>query len=150
MRLYVSLIEAEEPRGLALLREFRTVLARLYATLVEFPAQGPSMTTHTRGSAPDVAHVESELIGRLPTGLYWSALRPLTWDTVGDRGVRDLAEALVDVWSWVKPMVDVSEAAFLNGLEFDMSDICRPLLVGLTILQELVIDLDAYRREWET
>ena len=150
MGQYVSLIGAEEPRGLALLHELRTVLARLYAALVELPARGGSVTHRVRGSEPDEVRVELELIARLPTGLYWSALRPLTWETVGDRGASHLAEVLVDVWSWVKPGLGRPGLAFSYELESDMSLICRPLLEALTILQEVVTDLEAYRRTWKT
>ena len=153
IRSYVALIEEPEPRGLELLRGLRGALARLYPSLIGLPSRGPAMTSRTRGSASDDLRVELGLIARLPPDLYWSALRPLTWDTVGDRGARDLAQTLVDVWSWLKPHLVNFEnggpgTAFLYMLGVDMPETCRPLLEALTILQEAVTDLDAYGREW--
>src|SRR5437667_2390112 len=40
----------------------------------------------------------NDLLRRLPRELYWSALLPLTYETVGDQGVRLLSEDLADIY----------------------------------------------------
>jgi hypothetical protein len=82
------------------------------------------------------------LIQRLPTELYWSALRPLTWKTVADTGVQLVADALLQI----------RQELVLNGrpippsmLRDEVPTLGGPILAVLTILQELVSDLEAYQ-----
>jgi hypothetical protein len=101
--------------GLAFLRDLRGTLADMYAVMVKLPAEGisPSSGRWQPEPAEDPAFVR--LLERLPADLYWSALRPLTWETVGDRGARDLAGPLIfvvrtsrDLWETAKADLEKS------------------------------------------
>ncbi len=141
----LELIQGREPRGLELIRELRQAFTDLYASLIRLPGLGiyPAMTWLPEPDFPESEEFRSQLIQRLPTGLYWSALRPLTWETVGDTGVQLVANTLVGLRQELMfnarpkpPSLLRDEVPSLGGL----------ILAVLTILQELVSDLEAYAR----
>jgi hypothetical protein len=156
LRRYVSLIDEDDSVGLAFLRDLRGTLADMYAVMVKLPAEGisPSSGRWQPEPAEDPAFVR--LLERLPADLYWSALRPLTWETVGDRGARDLAGPLIDVVRtsrdlWVTAQADLEKSMNVLPLAaaFQFEELGRPILEALTILQEVVTDLDAYKKSDE-
>ncbi len=151
-RRYVALTQGVEPRGLELLRQLREVLADLYAALVKLPGLGiePAPTTGILAVTPDDAPVQSGLAARIPPGLYWSSLLPLTWETVGDRGVQQLAENLTDIRHRLRTSLESRDGGHhqhsLLALQLEVPDLCRSILEALTILHEVVTDLEAYEK----
>jgi hypothetical protein len=157
LRRYVSLIDEDDSVGLVFLRDLRETLADMYAVMVKLPAEGISPSSGMRWQ-PDPAEdpAFARLLERLPAALYWSALRPLTWETVGDQGVRDLAGPLIDVvrtsrdlWETAKADLEKSMSVLPHVAAFEFEDVGRPILEALTILQEVVTDLDAYKKSDE-
>jgi hypothetical protein len=154
LRRYVSLIETTDSRGLSLLRDLRETLADMYAVMVRLPGPGTSASMGARwGPDPDEDPAFGGLVARLPDDLYWSALRPLTWETVGDRGARELAGLLIDVVRpsrklWARAVADRQKSMNVLPLAAadEFEDLGRPILEALTILQEVVTDLDAYKK----
>jgi hypothetical protein len=133
-----ELIESKEPQGLALMRALREALTDLYAALIRLPGLGihPAMTWLPATDFPsrEETDIRNQLIQRLPIGLYWSALRPLKWETVADTGVKLVADALLSL----------RREVMLGGLRDEVPALGGPILALLTILQELVSDLEAY------
>jgi hypothetical protein len=141
----LELIRGDEPRGLDLIRELRKALADLYADLIRLPALGiyPAMTWLPGPDFPEREEMRSLLIQRLPAGLYWSALRPLTWETVGDTGGGLVADALLGLRQELM-LNSLPKAPSL--LRDEVPSLGGPILAVLTILQELASDLEAYER----
>ena len=128
------------------MRKLRSSLADLYAFIANLPALGvfPSSTSSATKppSEREVRRIGDQLIVRLPANLYWSALLPLTWETVGSKGVQELADALLEVR---RGLVE-NTTAFL--LELELPIIGRQVLNILAILHEVVSDLEAYDIAW--
>jgi Domain of unknown function (DUF5063) len=105
VRLYADVIDGATS-DLALCKEIRAALTYLYAAAVHAPDPGPA--TPGRGTIELVPEskrfdVEAALESRLPQGMYWSALLPLDYLTVGDLGVKTIAEQLQDIYSGLVP-----------------------------------------------
>lgn len=145
----VDLIQGEEPQGLHLLRQLREVFTDLYAALIKLPGLGiyPARTSRVR---PTDSHereesgIRNQLIQRLPSELYWSALRPLTWETVADTGVQVIADALLDLR---RQMLLDARPIPPSLLRDEVPELGGPILAVLTILQEVVSDLEAYGKD---
>jgi len=100
-RRYVEIVSNQNLEGLPLLRQLREVLADLYAMGPRLPDHAPfddSLRTFETLPTDRWQQVFNDLASRLPKELYWSALLPLTYVTVGDRGVRELSEDLSDIY----------------------------------------------------
>jgi len=143
----LALIQNEEPQHLDLLTQLREALTDLYAALIKLPCLGiyaaqNSPFPPTDSQRREDSGIRKQLIQRLPPDLYWSDLRPLTWETVGDRGVQLVADELLDLRRDLMldqrpkpPSLLRDEVPVLGG----------PILGVLTILQELVSDLEKYQ-----
>ena len=143
----LDLIEGEEPEGLDLLRQLRLAFTDLYAALIKLPGMGiyPAMTwlPRTDSQRRDETVTRNQLIQRLPVELYWSALGPLTWETVGDAGVQVVADGLLHLHGELRPNERPIRPSILQD---EVPTLGGPILALLTILQELVSDLEAYER----
>jgi hypothetical protein len=156
VRLFVDLVEGDEPRGLDLLRGLRSALAHIYAAVLRLPEADPTDSMAPWVCVPDADFEDlgrSALRGRIPPELYWSALLPMTWETVGDSGVIRLTNLLAEVYSHLKLTVlrfdrgardDQLVDEWIAGLIIWG----RPILQTLVILQEVVTDLESYERAW--
>jgi hypothetical protein len=143
----LALIQNDEPQNLDLLTQLREALTDLYAALIKLPSLGiyaaqNSPFPPTDPQRHEDSGIRKQLIQRLPPDLYWSDLRPLTWETVGDRGVQLVADQLLDLRRDLMlrqrpkpPSLLRDEAPVLGG----------PILRVITILQELVSDLEKYQ-----
>jgi hypothetical protein len=142
----LDLIQGGEPQDLHLLRQLREALTDLYAALIKLPGLGiyPAMTSRvppTDSQKRRESGIRNQLIQRLPSGLYWSALRPLTWETVADTGVQGIADALLDLR---RQMLLDARPIPPSLLRDEVPELGGPILAVLTILQEVVSDLEAY------
>jgi hypothetical protein len=102
---YVEMVQNQDLVGLPLLKELRQVLADLYAMGPRLPDHAPFhdlMRQFVTLPEDKWQEIFSDLMSRLPRELYWSALLPLTYETVGDRGVRELSVDLADIYSWLE------------------------------------------------
>jgi Domain of unknown function (DUF5063) len=147
---YVEIVQNKELVGLPLLKELRQVLADLYAMGPRLPDHAPfhDQMRHFE-TLPEGGwqQIFNDLLRRLPRELYWSALLPLTYETVEDRGVRQLSEDLADIYSLLE-----------NGLRLQRTGGTSEELLRwwgswetgwgstavrtLRVLHEVVIDLD--------
>lgn len=155
VRAFVDLVEGEEPRGLDLLKRFRLVLADTYAAMLRLPPCGvaPARTVPLSSEDPDAleAKATDALKGRLPPELYWSALLPLTWASVGAVGVERLSAMLAESYSRLKGSVvefdlGATPAEMFDSWETALIFFARPLLQALAVLHEVVTDLEMYER----
>jgi hypothetical protein len=100
---YVDVIDGTVA-DLSLCRELRSALADLYAAAIhaEEPTHVPphsiDLVTQERRNS-----IELSLSTRLPSDLYWTALLPETYLTVGDLGIKTIAEDLQEVYSSLQP-----------------------------------------------
>jgi Domain of unknown function (DUF5063) len=100
---YIEIVQNQELVGLPLLKELRQVLADLYAMGPRLPDHAPfhDQMRHFETLPEDAwQRIFKDLVRRLPGELYWSALLPLTYETVKDQGVRQLSEDLADIYRW--------------------------------------------------
>ncbi len=135
VELYLSLVKEDEPRGLALLRAMRQAVADLYAAMVGLRGSGdaPALRSREPASAEREVDIHSRLLARLPRELYWSALLPLTWKSVGDVGNQQLAERLLDIFRDlmtipITPDAGADPASVIYRLQFDLIVFGRPML----------------------
>lgn len=102
---FVSAVEDVSLAGVPLLRRLRVDLADLIYLGLHYDYAGQA-----RGEYPRIIFdtedageaVFDELARRLPPQLYWSDLLPLTWETVGDAGVRQLATLVSEAYGHAK------------------------------------------------
>jgi hypothetical protein len=150
---YLQLIAGDSPRDLVLLRQLRGALADLYAALVRVPLLGwvPATTTWQEHVETTDAHLEHRLLFRLPSGLYWSALRPLTHANVANTGSHRLAQTLGYIAGLLERTLfadgGTAPAGVLYGLGLEMDELMPPILWALTVIEEVVLDLVAYERQ---
>jgi hypothetical protein len=145
----LDLIQGAEPQGLHLLRQLREAFTDLYAALIKLPGLGiyPALTIRvppTDSQEDEEGGIRNQLIQRLPSELYWSALRPLTWETVADAGVKAIADALLDLR---RQMLLDARPIPPSLLRDESPELGGPILAVLTILQEVVSDLEAYAKD---
>lgn len=105
VRQYADVIDGATS-DLSLCKEIRSALTDLYAAAIHAP--DPSPVTAGRGTielvpASKRSEIEAALVSRLPREMYWSALLPRDYLTVGDLGVNTMAEYLQDIYSWLVP-----------------------------------------------
>ena len=80
--------------------------------------------------------------------MYWSALLPLTYKTVGNAGVKQLAEDLVEVCGWLAPGLRLLETASatsqLEDCWFGTWDVSWGItsIRCISILHEVINDLE--------
>jgi hypothetical protein len=89
----------------------------------------------------------NDLLRRLPRELYWSALLPLTYETVEDRGVRQLSEDLADIHSWLENGLRLQRTGgtsqeLLRWWGSWETDWGNTAVRTLTVLHEVIVDLD--------
>jgi hypothetical protein len=138
-----------------MLRQCELALADLYPLVVRVPSLGrsPAMTTPEgidQSPIPNEGDLESTVAGRLPQDLYWAALRPLTWEDVANTGTTRMAHALVSIGRVLTPILWEAATASSNSLLYafslDKDDLAQLTLAALTILHEVVTDLEAYEK----
>lgn len=109
VRIFTDVVEGRTA-DLSLCRELRSVLTDLYAAAVHAPELAP-----TKGqNIPLVEHaardeIEASLRQRLPREMYWTALLPATYETVGDLGVNTMADFLQEIYGWLVPGLSLFE-----------------------------------------
>ena len=77
----------------------------------------------------------------------WSALLPLTYETVEDQGVRQLSEDLADIYSWLENGLRLQR---IGGTSQDLlqwwgsweTDWGYAALRTLSVIHEVIVDLD--------
>ena len=153
---YLALIDAQESEGLSLLQGLRIALAEVYVALIRLPGAGIYAADDV-GGIPEQSLTDSDraarvrLAKRLPLYLYWSALRPLTWDTVDGAGSALLITHLVELRHELRAYqeIGVQPSQVARLLQREQPTVGRAVLEPLTILQELVSDLEAYEHQRE-
>jgi hypothetical protein len=150
---YISLLKDQDPREFELLAQCQVALADLYALLVRVPDLGMSLAMTSPVDPlplPDEGDIEPHVAGRLPAELYWSALRPLTWETVGDVGLKQLALSLVGIWRVLNRIAPTSATdspdCVLHRFALEKDDLVQLTLDALTVLHEVVTDHEAYEK----
>ena len=106
-RNWVEIIEGDV-QGLELLIALRHAMTLLYAAglqLPEKPEQKPADRRVRLTPGAKQAEVVASLEARLPPEMYWSALLPLTYLTVGKVGVTQFADELREIYTNVEPGV---------------------------------------------
>ena len=94
--------------------------------------------------------VFDELARRLPPQLYWSDLLPLTWETVGDAGVRQLATLVSEAYGHAKfasLLWSATDDDATRRYDWDSTFgifIAPRALRALAITHEVVRDLEMY------
>jgi len=133
-----------------MLRRLREVLADLYAMGPRLPDYAPfAAPVREFVSLADDRWLEifNDLVRRLPRPLYWSALLPLTYETVGDRGARQLAEDLADIYRNLENGFRLQRAGgtaqeLLQWWGSWETDWGRTVVRTIGILHEVIVDLD--------
>jgi hypothetical protein len=149
VREFVDVIEGDVA-GLQLLRDLRRGLADLYAAALRLPepprgkraGQNIELVTESKGAA-----IMTSLEMRLPKKMYWSALLPLTYETVGDFGVNELADEVREIYGWLVPGLALMER---NGPRAEVEDWWAnwevswgwPGVRCMAILHEVITDLE--------
>jgi hypothetical protein len=140
VRRFISTVEDRSISGLDLLRQLRVDLADLCAVGVHCEFGGAvAPGGYPRLDFDTEAFAETEfqtLATRIPPEIYrWSALLPLTWESVGDVGVRrlagDLSEAVAHA-RYASLIWDASDDALRRSAwdtEFGISSLPRVLFV---------------------
>ena len=160
VRMFIATVDDRSLDGLELLRRLRVDLADLCAlgTHYEFsgdiaPGGYPRLGFDTDGFA---ATAFDALVQRIPPEIYWSDLLPLTWETVGDVGVRMLAAQLSEAVAHAKYASLIWEASDDDELrryawdtEFGIFIAPRALSAWRWI-HEVVRDLELYARSERT
>ncbi len=149
VRSYVGVLDGDV-RGLGLLRDLRTALTDLYAAAIHVSPAPPRSGDGSIHLLEDSRRVEIEasLQRRLPPEMYWSALLPLTYKTVGNAGVKQLAEDLVEVCGWLAPGLRLLETASptsqLEDWWFGTWDVSWGItsIRCISILHEVINDLE--------
>lgn len=149
-RRYVRIVSNQHLDGLGLLRELREVLADLYAIGPRLPDHAPyddQLRPFETLPEDRWGQVFNDLARRLPTELYWSALLPLTYETVGDRGVRDLSEDLSDMYMTLENGFQLQRAGGTPGELLRWWGSWETNWGGtavrtLGVLHEVIVDLD--------
>ena len=91
--------------GLDLLRRLRSDLADLYAIGPRLPrdrARDRPLPHFELGTQEAWAATKDGLVQRLPSQLYWTALLPRTYLTVGETGTQQLAAEVTDVLEYLE------------------------------------------------
>ena len=147
---YVLIVQNQDLVGLPLLKELRQVLADLYAMGPRLPDHAPfhdpmrQFETLPEGGWQQIFN---DLLRRLPRELYWSALLPLTYETVEDRGVRQLSEDLADIHSWLENGLRLqrnggTSQELLRWWGSWETDWGNTAVRTLRVLHEVIVDLD--------
>ena len=100
-RGFRQVIEDPALERVDLLRMLRVTMADLYATALRMPGRPPRTGVPRQFSLlpSDLwVAIRDELMRRLPHEMYWTALLPLTYETVADVGTRQMAEDLSDIY----------------------------------------------------
>jgi uncharacterized protein DUF5063 len=147
---YVEIVQNQDLAGLPLLKELRQVLADLYAMGTRLPDHAPfrdSMPEFETLPEDDWQQIFNDLLRRLPRELYWSALLPLTYETVEDRGVRQLSEDLADMYSWLENGFRLQRAGGTSQELLRMwgsweTSWGSTAVRTLRVLHEVIVDLD--------
>lgn len=152
---YVAAVEDTSLAGIPLLRRLRVDLADLICVGLHYGYDGqtrgeyPRITFDTEDAANSVF---DNLTKRLPPEIYWSDLLPLTWETVGDSGVRRLSGLISEADGHAKFAMLLWEATDDDPVRrYDWSNtfsifIAPRAIRALAILHEVVEDLEMYAR----
>ena len=147
---YVEIVQNQDLAGLPLLKELRQILADLYAMGPRLPDHAPfhdQMRQFETLPEDGWQQIFGDLLRRLPSELYWSALLPLTYETVGDRGVRQLSEDLADIYGELENGLRLKRAGgtsqeLLRWWSSWETDWGATAIRTLRVLHEVISDLD--------
>jgi hypothetical protein len=150
VRRFAEVIAGGNATGLDLLRELRSALADLYAEGPRLPDLPPINGPRARIKLipeSDQEEITASLERQLPREIYWSGLLPLTYLTVGDAGVTQLAEDLCEIYAWLTPGLVLFDAngpirevvAWWANWETTWG---TPTVRCLKILHEVITDLE--------
>jgi len=147
---YIAIVQNPELIGLPLLKELRQTIADLYAMAPRLPDHAPfhdPMRQFETLPEDGWQQIFNDLLRRLPSELYWSALLPLTYKNVEDQGVRQLSEDLADIYSWLENGFRLQR---VGGTSQDLlewwgsweTDWGYAAVRTLSVLHEVIVDLD--------
>ncbi len=128
------------------LRQAMTLLYAAGLQLPERPEQKPTDRRVRLTPEAKQAEVEASLEARLPPEMYWSALLPLTYLTVGNSGVVQFVDELREIYTNVEPGLELfDDSGITTELVNWWSDgdysWGPPTIRCIQILHEVIIDL---------
>jgi hypothetical protein len=147
-RRWVEIIEGDL-KGLELLIALRQAMTLLYAAGLQLP-EGPEKEPTNRRVrlTPEAkqAEVVASLDARLPPEMYWSALLPLTYLTVGNTGVTQFADDQREIYTLLEPGLELFDD---SGITVELVDWWSdgdyswgpPTIRCVHILHEVITDL---------
>jgi hypothetical protein len=147
-RRWVEIIDGAM-KGLELLIALRQAMTLLYAAglqLPEAPAREPTNRRIRLTPEARQAEVVAALEARLPHEMYWSALLPLTYLTVGNTGVTQFADDLREIYTLLEPGLELFDD---SGITTEVVDSWSngdyswgpPTIRCVHILHEVINDL---------
>lgn len=148
VRQWIGIIRGDMS-GLELLLALRRAMTLLYAAGLQLPEAPEGKATERQlrlTPEPERAEVVASLEARLPHEMYWSALLPLTYLTVGNAGVVQFADNLGDIYADLEPGLKLFDDSGITDELVDWwsdSDYSwgPPTIRCLPILHEVITDL---------
>ncbi len=147
-RRWVEIIDGDM-LGLGLLIALRQAMTLLYGAGLQLPERPRQKPTDRRVRlTPEArqAEVVASLEARLPPEMYWSALLPLTYLTVGNAGVTQFADELREIYTELAPGLELFDD---SGITTELVDWWSdgdyswgpPTIRCIQILREVIVDL---------
>ena len=150
---FVSDVEDLPLAGVPLLLRLRVALADLIYLGLHYDSAGQARGEYPRITFDNEDAAEAvydELVRRLPSQIYWSDLLPLTWETVDDACVRQLATLVSDAYGHAKfasLLWRATDDDATRRYDWDSTFgifIAPRALRALAITHEVVCDLEMY------